>query len=92
MSAGADVPRFADQLAVAQQRVLRNRLQQRRRGIEAVLAAAKSRREIETKPIDAGHLNVITKNIHGQTQHGRAIKRERVAAAGVVDIARGIAR
>ena len=68
--------------------ILRDRLQQRRRRVEAVgRAAAERGREVEAEAVDAGGLGPVAQRVHGEAQRGRPVERERVAAAGVVDVA-----
>ena len=71
-------------------RILRDRLQERRRGVEAVVAAAERRGEIEAKAVDARDRRAVAQRIHREAQHGRPIERQRVAAAGIVDVARAV--
>ena len=94
MAARPDVPRLGDELEVAQHRILRDRLQQRRGGVEAevepVGAAAERGREVEAEAVDARGLGVVAQDVHREAQRRRPVEGERVAAAGVVEIARAV--
>ena len=90
VAAGADVPGFGDELPVPQHRVLRDGREQRCRGIEAVVAPDQCGGEVETEAVDAGGERLMAERVHGQAQRGGTIQCQRVAAAGVVDVARRV--
>ena len=92
VAAGADVPRLGDQFQVAQGRVLCDGRQQRRAGVKATCAPPQSGGQIEAKSIEAGPLRPCPQAIHGEAHDVRAVQRQNIAAAGIVDIARRVFR
>ncbi len=91
MAAGADVPGLRHELEAPQHGILRDRLQQRRRGIEAVVAAGEGGGEVEAEAVHAGGPRVVAQRVHGEAQHRRAVERQRVAASRIVGVMRVVA-
>ena len=92
MSAGPDVPRFGNQLEIAQHWILRDCLQQRCLGIERIVPSAERGRKIEPKPIDTCCVGVVAQDVQSKAEHRRSVERQRIAAACVIDIMHAIAR
>ena len=92
VAGGADIPRLGDQQGLSQDRVLRDRREQRRFRRKSVLRPAEHGREVETKAVDAGGLHEMAHRIGHEAQHRRAVAGKRVAASCVVHEAPGIIR
>ena len=90
IAARPDIPRLGNELQLAQHGILLDGLEQRRRGVETVGAPAERGREVEAKSVHAGDLGVVAKRVEREAQRRRPVERHRVAATGVVDIARPV--
>ena len=85
IAAGADVPGFGDMDEPAEQRVLLDRGKQWRIRFEAAGRPAHDGRQIVAEAIDAGGVHPGPHRVHHKRHHRRAIQRQGVATAGVVD-------
>ncbi|MNM73230.1 hypothetical protein D3C81_849500 [compost metagenome] len=90
--AGAQVPRFRDQLDAAQHRVLHQRIEEARALVEAVALAPERAAQVETEAVHVVALHPVAQRVHHHLQHARVRQVERVAAAGVVDVVAPVAR
>ena len=84
ITTGADVPGLGDHDGARQHRVLFDAREQRRIDVEAFVAAAHDRCQIEAEAIDPGAGDPAPHRIHGELDDGGAGQRQRIAAAGVV--------
>ena len=82
-----EIPRFGDHLGLRQDRIGGERLEQRRLLVEAPVATADRNREIETKAVEAAERHPAPERRERHGDDRRAIEREAIAAAGVVDVA-----
>ena len=87
IAAGPDVPGLGDQLRLGEHGIGGDRLQQRRVRIEAVGPAAERGREIEAEAVDAAQLHPTPKRRDHHIDDGRAVERDAISAAHVVDVA-----
>ena len=71
VAAGADVPRLGDQLHPRQHRILAQRVEEARAGIEAVGLAAQCHAKIEAKAVDMERRHPVAQRIHHHLQHAR---------------------
>ena len=83
------VPRFGDQLGAGQQRIRLDVPEHRRvRQRMARLVARQDRREIEAEAVDVHLGHPVAQAVLDQPAHDRLVGVQRVAAAGVVGVAR----
>ena len=82
-----EIPRFGDQLGLRQNRIGGERLEQRRLLVEAPVASSDRDAEIEAESVETAerHPALERRKRHGDDR--RAIERQAIAAAGVVDVA-----
>ncbi|MET3823440.1 hypothetical protein ABID76_006166 [Burkholderia ambifaria] len=86
IAAGAEIPRFGDQLALCEHRILPQRVEKTRARLEAVILAAERHAEIETKAVDVERGGPVAQRIHDHLHDARMRQVQRVAAAGLVDV------
>ena len=86
ITAGADIPWFADQLHFRKHRVLRYRVEEAAALVEAFRLAAKNGAEIETETVDMHRLRPVAQRIHYHLQYTRMRGIHSVAGAGIVDV------
>ena len=82
----ADIPRFRDQLHLADHRILLNQIEERRQPIDVVQLAGERRGEVEPESVDVHLENPVPQAVHDQLQHMRVTHVQRVAGAGVVHV------
>ena len=80
------VPGLGDQLDAAQDRILADRVEKHRVGVELVAVAAERACEVEAEAVDMAFLDPVAQRIHHHLQHARLARLHRVAAAGGVEI------
>ena len=90
VATGADVPRLGNHLHARQQRVLGDRTEERAVAVEACVATAQHRRQVETKTIDMHLADPVAQAVHHHLQHPWLAQVERVAAASVVFVLRRV--
>ena len=92
VAAPANIPGFGDQPRALQNRIFRQSPEKRRIRVEAVRAATERGREIEAKAVKAAVEHPPLQRADGHVDHQRAVEREAIAGAGVVDVKRRIVR
>ena len=85
VAAGADVPRFGDQLHLADHRVLLHHLEEGGEPVHLVELAGQGGGQVEAEAVDVHLGHPVPQRIHDQLQRVRAAHVEAVAGAGVVD-------
>src|SRR3546814_4067154 len=78
----AEIPRLGDQLHAGQYRVLTQRVEEHRTGVEAVAGAAERGRQVEAEAVDMQALYPVAQGVHHHLQDVRMRATQRVAAAG----------
>ena len=92
VAAGANVPGLGDEARPAQNRVSGERLEKRRVGVEAVRSASKGGREVESEAVDPAMDHPAPERADRHVDHERALEREAIAGACVIDVDRRIPR
>ena len=82
--AGTDVPRLRDQLHLRDDRILVDRVEERRQAVDLVELACKRRGEVEAEAVDVALEHEVAQRVHDQPEHRRMRRVERVAGAGEV--------
>src|SRR4030095_3286142 len=78
ISAGTDIPGFGDELQLAQQRILADRPEQRRGGIESCRTSTECGREIEAVAVDPRDCRVVAKHVEREACDLGPIERQHV--------------
>ena len=92
IAARADVPGLGDEARVGEYGIGGERLKERRLGIEAGVAAAERVREVEAKAIEAAMDHPALERANRHVDDQRAVEREAIAGAGIVDVELRIVR
>ena len=91
VSARADIPRLGDQARLGQDRIGAESLEERRIRVKAIGAAAERGREIEPEAVEAAMDHPAPQRPDRHVDDERAVERQAIAGAGVVDVGRRIA-
>ncbi len=86
VAARAEIPWLGDQLDAGKDRILPERREERRVRGETLRSTAERGGKIEAEAVDVARLDPVAQRVHGQLQHARMRKVERVARAGDVVI------
>ena len=82
----ADVPGLGDEARFGEYGIGGERLEERRLRIEARVAAAERRGEVEAKPVEAAMDHPALERADRHFDDQRPIEREAIAGAGIVDV------
>jgi hypothetical protein len=88
IAAGTDVPGLGDQLRLGQHRIGGEGFEEWRLRVEALRAAAERRREIEAEAVEAAVDHPAPERADRHVDDQRAVEREAIAGAHIVDVAR----
>jgi len=86
VAARPDVPRFGDQLDLADRRVLLHEFEERRQAVDVVELAGQGVCQVEAEPVDVHLGHPVPQRVHDQLQRMRMADVEAVAGAGVVQV------
>ena len=86
IAAGADIPRFGNQLDACQNRVLPDRIQKAAIWVKAVTLAPQNGGQIEPEAVDMEGLDPIAQAVHHHAQHHRMGQIQRVSCAGIIHV------
>ena len=92
VAAGAHVPGFGDEAGAGEQGIGGERLKEGRVRVETVRAAAQRGGEIEAKAVETAVDHPALQRPDRHLDDQRAVERQAIAGAGVVDVERRIAR
>ena len=84
VAALADVPRFGDQLDLADHRILLDEIEERRQSVDVVELAGQRGGQVEAEPVDVHLEHPVPQRVHDQLQGVRMAGVEAVAGAGEV--------
>jgi hypothetical protein len=87
VAARPDVPGLGDQAHAGQRGVLRQRGEEGVSAVEAMVAAAQHRGQVEAEAVDVHLLHPIAQAVEHELQHPRVAQVERIAAAAEVVVA-----
>ena len=90
VAALADVPRLGDQLHLGDHRVLLHQVEEGGQPVHVVQLAGQGRGQVEAEPVDVHLQHPVAQRVHDQLERVRVPDVQRVAAAGVVDVAPGV--
>ena len=90
VAARADVPGFGDEPRPAQERILRQRLEEWRVGVETVRSAAERGRKIETEAVEPAVTHPSPQRVDRHPDDNGPVEREAIAATRIVDVGRRI--
>ena len=86
VAARPDVPRFGDQLDLADRRILLHEFEKRRQPVDVVELAGQRRGQVEPEAVDVHLGDPVAQRVHDQLQRVRVADVEAVAGAGVVHV------
>ena len=92
VAALAHVPGFGDELHGADDRVLLDDVEEGREAVDGVQLAGQRGRQVEAEAVDVHLLDPVAQAVHDELQDVRLEHVERVAGAGVVEVAARVVR